>query len=69
MRLRVLTGDAAKGGAANGGAAKNGAPSTNGHASNGAATNGHANGHLQVPPPDAPAFEIGVGGQVRKDPN
>ena len=46
MRLRVLTGDAAKGGAANGGAAKNGASSTNGHASNGAATNGHAaNGH------------------------
>jgi hypothetical protein len=30
-------------------------------------TNGHAtNGH--VPPPDAPAFEITAGGQVRQDP-
>ncbi len=29
-------------------------------------TNGHTNGH--VPPPDAPAFEIGVGGAVIEDP-
>jgi hypothetical protein len=29
-------------------------------------TNGHTNGH--VPPPDAPAFEIGAGGQVVRDP-
>jgi cell division protease FtsH len=29
-------------------------------------TNGHANGH--IPAPDAPAFEIGVGGQVVSDP-
>ncbi|MBV9602755.1 MAG: AAA family ATPase [Chloroflexi bacterium] len=29
-------------------------------------TNGHTNG--QIPPPDAPAFEIGVGGQVIQDP-
>src|SRR5215831_3927272 len=28
-------------------------------------TNGHTNGH--VPPPDAPAFEIGVGGNVFQD--
>jgi ATP-dependent Zn protease len=33
-----------------------------------ARTNGHANGHLQIPPPDAPAFEIAAGGQPRKDP-
>ena len=33
-------------------------------------TNGHTtNGHVQmVPPPDAPAFEIASGGQVRRDP-
>jgi hypothetical protein len=29
-------------------------------------TNGHTNGH--IPPPDAPAFEIASGGQVRRDP-
>jgi ATP-dependent Zn protease len=29
-------------------------------------TNGHTNGH--VPPPDAPAFEIGAGGQAVRDP-
>ncbi len=29
-------------------------------------TNGHTNGH--VPPPDAPAFEIVGGGQIRQDP-
>jgi ATP-dependent Zn protease len=32
-------------------------------------TNGHANGHTQIPPPDAPAFEIAAGGQQRIDPN
>jgi ATP-dependent Zn protease len=32
----------------------------------GGRTNGHTNGH--IPPPDAPAFEIGVGGQVIQDP-
>jgi ATP-dependent Zn protease len=31
-------------------------------------TNGHANGHVQVPPPDAPAFEIAAGGHPRSDP-
>jgi ATP-dependent Zn protease len=31
-------------------------------------TNGHTNGHVTVPPPDAPAFEIAAGGQQRKDP-
>ena len=32
--------------------------------------NGHANGHTtQIPPPDAPAFEIAAGGQQRIDPN
>jgi ATP-dependent Zn protease len=31
-------------------------------------TNGHANGQIVVPPPDAPAFEITGGGQVRRDP-
>jgi ATP-dependent Zn protease len=31
-------------------------------------TNGHANGQLQVPPPNAPAFEIAAGGQQRQDP-
>jgi ATP-dependent Zn protease len=31
-------------------------------------TNGHANGHVQVPPPNAPAFEIAAGGQQRQDP-
>jgi ATP-dependent Zn protease len=30
-------------------------------------TNGHSNG-VHVPPPDAPAFEIAAGGQVRVDP-
>ena len=28
-----------------------------------ARTNGHANGHVQAPPPNAPAFEIAAGGQ------
>jgi cell division protease FtsH len=32
-------------------------------------TNGHTNGHVTVPPPDAPAFEIAAGGQQRVDPN
>ena len=31
-------------------------------------TNGHANGHAQVPPSNAPAFEIVSGGQIRQDP-
>jgi hypothetical protein len=31
-------------------------------------TNGHANGQVQVPPPNAPAFEIAAGGQQRQDP-
>jgi cell division protease FtsH len=31
-------------------------------------TNGHTNGHVQVPPPDAPALEIATGGQTRMDP-
>jgi hypothetical protein len=31
-------------------------------------TNGHTNGHVTVPPPDAPAFEIAAGGQQRIDP-
>ncbi|HTD80203.1 MAG TPA: AAA family ATPase, partial [Chloroflexota bacterium] len=31
-------------------------------------TNGHANGQLQAPPPNAPAFEIAAGGQQRQDP-
>jgi ATP-dependent Zn protease len=30
--------------------------------------NGH-NGHVETPPPDAPAFEIAAGGQQRVDPN
>jgi len=33
-----------------------------------ARTNGHSNGHLEVPPADAPAFEIAAGGQQRMDP-
>ena len=33
-----------------------------------ARTNGHANGHVQAPPPNAPAFEIAAGGQQRQDP-
>jgi cell division protease FtsH len=32
-------------------------------------TNGHTNGHVNVPPADAPAFEIAAGGQQRFDPN
>ena len=32
-------------------------------------TNGHTNGHVAVPPPDAPAFEIAAGGQQRSDPS
>ena len=31
-------------------------------------TNGHGNGQVQVPPPNAPAFEIAAGGQQRQDP-
>ena len=31
-------------------------------------TNGHANGHAQMPPADAPAFEIAAGGRPRVDP-
>ncbi|MDQ6671054.1 MAG: AAA family ATPase, partial [Chloroflexota bacterium] len=31
-------------------------------------TNGHANGHLQVPPPNAPALEIAAGGGTLIDP-
>jgi len=31
-------------------------------------SNGHTNGHVQVPPPNAPAFEIAAGGQQRIDP-
>src|SRR5919198_283778 len=30
-----------------------------------ARSNGHTNGHVQIPPPDAPAFEIAAGGQQR----
>jgi ATP-dependent Zn protease len=30
--------------------------------------NGHSNGHIEVPPPDAPAFELSHGGQPRVDP-
>ena len=33
-----------------------------------ARTNGASNGHLDVPPRDAPAFEIAAGGQPRVDP-
>jgi hypothetical protein len=33
-----------------------------------ARTNGHTNGHITVPPPDAPAFELTSGGQTRVDP-